>query len=33
LLEVVTMENLLVGGVAGALIIYLFWTLIAPEQF
>jgi len=27
------MENLLVGGVAGALIIYLFWTLIAPEQF
>ena len=31
--EVVNMENLLVGIVAGALIVYLFWTLIAPEQF
>jgi len=27
------MENLLVGIVAGALIVYLFWTLLAPEQF
>jgi len=27
------MENLLVGIVAAGLIVYLFWTLIAPEQF
>ena len=31
--EDVTMENLSVGIVAGVLIVYLFWTLIAPEQF
>jgi len=29
----VKMENLLVGVVAAALVVYLFWTLIAPEQF
>ena len=31
--EAVTMENILVGGIAVLLIVYLFWTLIRPEHF
>jgi K+-transporting ATPase KdpF subunit len=31
--EDVSMENAAVGIVAVALLVYLFWTLIGPEQF
>jgi K+-transporting ATPase KdpF subunit len=28
-----TMEDIIAGFVAGALILYLLWTLIRPERF
>ena len=31
--EVVAMENVLVGMAGAGLILYLFWTLIRPEDF
>ena len=31
--KVVTMENTLVGMVAVLLVVYLFWTLVRPEDF
>lgn len=31
--EALTVEDLIAGIVAGALIIYLAWTLIRPERF
>jgi K+-transporting ATPase KdpF subunit len=31
--KALTMENILVGIVSVALIVYLFWTLIRPEHF
>jgi hypothetical protein len=29
----VTMENLAYGAVFVAILVYLFWTLVRPEQF
>jgi K+-transporting ATPase KdpF subunit len=31
--EAVTMEELIAGAVAAALVIYLFYTLLRPERF